>query len=193
MVARLSSLVFLGDKICRNKEWLDVSVNYALDAFNAVRALRLWPSILRPFAQWFLPETRRAQKHLTVARKIIRQEIEQRRRDEALGHKRSHSDALDWAREVAAGRPYDETMGQIGLSIAAIHTTSQLLTNIIYDLAAYPEYVAPLREEIITALQEENGWKPSALAKMKLLDSVMKESQRLNPAGISKTHLISNI
>ncbi|KAL1982503.1 hypothetical protein VTN96DRAFT_1228 [Rasamsonia emersonii] len=183
MVARLSSLVFLGDKICRDKEWLDVSVNYALDAFSAVRALRLWPSILRPFVQWFLPETRRAQKHLTVARRIIQREIEQRRREEALGHKRSSSDALDWAREVAAGRPFDETLGQIGLSVAAIHTTSQLLTNIIYDLAAYPEYVAPLREEIKTVLQQENGWKASALTKMKLLDSVMKETQRLNPAA----------
>ena len=59
MVAQLSSRVFLGEEICRDEEWLNVSVNFTIDAFIAARILRLWPSILRPAVHWFLPWSRR--------------------------------------------------------------------------------------------------------------------------------------
>jgi hypothetical protein len=36
---------------------VDVSVNYAIDAFMAMRDLREWPSILHPVVHWFLPHS----------------------------------------------------------------------------------------------------------------------------------------
>jgi hypothetical protein len=38
-------------------------------------------------------------------------------------------------------------IGQLNASLAAIHTTTTGLTHFIYDIAARPEYVEPLREE----------------------------------------------
>ncbi|KAJ0340184.1 hypothetical protein COL922a_003616 [Colletotrichum nupharicola] len=49
------------------------------------------------------------------------------------------------------------------------------------DLAQHPELFQPLREELVRVLGTE-GLKKSALNNLKLMDSVLKESQRLKPA-----------
>lgn len=48
-----------------------------------------------------------------------------------------------------------------------------------------PDLVDELRQEISTVLRSE-GWKKRALFNRKLLDSVVKEAQRLKPMGMSK-------
>ncbi|KAE8392134.1 cytochrome P450 [Aspergillus alliaceus] len=185
MVARLSSLVFLGERVCRNETWLNVSVNYTIDAFKAARDLRDWPAITRPLVHWFMPSMQKVRHHQKVAAEIVEQEINRRDmiRDGKLLEKppRTHTDALDWFREVAAGRPFNEAIAQIGLSVAAIHTTSNMLTNVMYDLTAHPEYFQPLRDEIKAVVEQDGILKKTSLTKMKLLDSVLKESQRTNP------------
>jgi cytochrome P450 len=54
-----------------------------------------------------------------------------------------------------------------------------------YYLAAFPEYMKPLREEIEEIIQRE-GWTKAGIDQMSKLDSFIKESQRLHPASISK-------
>lgn len=193
MVARISTLVFMGENICRDEDWINVSVNYTIDAFMAARELRRWPSILRPFAHWFLPTTQKLRKHLAVAHSIVDREIEKREMIRAgklpqEDPPRTHTDALDWFEELSAAynQPMDRSRGQIGLSVAAIHTTSNLLTNIMYDLAAYPQYIQPLRDEICAVAAEDGVFKKTSLLKLKLMDSVMKESQRVHPVSMSK-------
>jgi cytochrome P450 len=66
------------------------------------------------------------------------------------------------------------------------HTTSNLLTNIVYDLTAHPEYLQPLREEIKSVMAEDGILQKTSPTKMKLLDSAVKESQRLNSPGLNK-------
>lgn len=52
----------------------------------------------------------------------------------------------------------------------------------MYDLAARPEFQEPIREEIMASLAENNGVLTKAsLDKCHLLDSFLKESQRMNP------------
>ncbi|OJJ45420.1 hypothetical protein ASPZODRAFT_99457 [Penicilliopsis zonata CBS 506.65] len=196
LVARISSLAFLGTRICRNKDWLNVSVNYTIDSFNAVRVLRLWPPFLRPIVHWFLPEVQKLRDHLRVARHIVQDEVEQRKliREGKIPEPeppRTHPDVLDWFRETAAGRPFDYALGQVALSLAAIHTTSYLLTSVMYDLTANPEFIDALREEIRKVLQEDGGIQKSSLSKMKLLDSVLKETLRLNPTGMTVLHRVA--
>lgn len=52
------------------------------------------------------------------------------------------------------------------------------MTNILYDLAMYPEYIAPMREEV-EAIVKAEGWTKTSVAKMRKVDSFVKESQRL--------------
>lgn len=75
-------------------------------------------------------------------------------------------------------------------SFAAIHTTTMTLTNILYDLAAHPEYQEVLREEIarISAEEPSGQLRKKTMPKLRKLDSFIKESQRVNPLGSGKSH-----
>ena len=46
-------------------------------------------------------------------------------------------------------------------------------------LAAHPECIPPLREEVETIIEEE-GWTKAALGRLQKLDSFMRENQRVN-------------
>ncbi len=69
---------------------------------------------------------------------------------------------------------------------------SPTYSQVLLDLAARPEYIAELREEIEAVLAEdgeeldENGQpfiRKSSFAKMRKLDSFIRESQRFNGLG----------
>ena len=85
----------------------------------------------------------------------------------------------------AKGRDYDPAIVQLTLSFAAIHTTTDLVTQVMSDLCKNPEIVDDLRQEMVKALSE-GEWKKTSLYNMKLLDSVIKESLRIKPTGIGK-------
>jgi len=59
------------------------------------------------------------------------------------------------------------------------HWELQAFTHALYELAARPQYLAPLREEIEGVI-ERYGWSKMALVHMSKLDSFFKESQRVN-------------
>jgi cytochrome P450 len=69
-----------------------------------------------------------------------------------------------------------------------------------YNLAAYPQYIPELRDEIRTVLAEHDGvFSSSALQAMKKLDSFLKETMRRDPLGVfsfqrkvNKTFTLSN-
>ncbi|KAJ5504731.1 hypothetical protein N7463_007605 [Penicillium fimorum] len=198
MVARVSSLIFVGETISNDDEWINVSVNYAIDSFTAMRELREWPSVLHPIVHWFLPSSQKIRNHLETARCIISRELEKRAliragklpaEDPPRG-----PDAIDWYRETAEARnnlTFDQSIAQVGLALAAIHTTSNLLTNVMYDLAAYPEYIQPLRDEIRAVAAEDGTLKKTSLLKLKLMDSVMKESQRTHPLSLASMNRVA--
>lgn len=140
----------------------------------------------------FLTTTRKIRSHLAKGKAIIGEEVERRKliregklpaEDEARPQ-----DTLDWFDTLSksSGRPVNLSHAQMSLSLAAIHTTSNLLTNVMYDLAAYPEYIQPLRDEIKAVVDEDGSLKKTSLLKMKLMDSVIKESQRLHPVSMGK-------
>ena len=58
------------------------------------------------------------------------------------------------------------------------------MSHALYDLAASPEYIEPLREEV-EAITAAEGWTKAAMGKMRKLDSFLKESQRFNGIGLS--------
>lgn len=60
------------------------------------------------------------------------------------------------------------------------------MVQTIFELAARPEYVLPLREEIRTCLEERGGYTKDALNAMHKLDSFIRESQRWNPLDAGK-------
>lgn len=189
LVAQVSARIFIGPELSSNKDWLDVSVNYATQAFSAAEALRCWHPALRPAVHWILPECRKLRSELTRAREILapvvrkRQEQSRLAREAGDGHPSSKvADTVGWMDEVANGRAYDAGILQLGLSLAAIHTTSELVSGIITDLCSHPEWFGPLCEEMASMIKA-HGWTKRALHEMRLTDSMMKESQRQRHFG----------
>jgi cytochrome P450 len=68
------------------------------------------------------------------------------------------------------------------LNLVSIHTSSLTVTNLILDLASStPQLINELRAEVTSCLAETGGvWTKAALSKMEKLDSVFRESARLN-------------
>ncbi|KAJ0417350.1 cytochrome P450 [Aspergillus carlsbadensis] len=189
IVSQLSSKVFLGDQICRNPHWLRITVAYAVDSFFAAEALRLWPSILRSLVAPFLPTVRKIQSELEEARQIIAPVLARRKAEKqaALEQGITHEpyqDAMEWMEQCAKGREYDAAVAQLSLSLAAIHTTSDMLTQVLYDICACDGLVEEMRGEIVDVIRKE-GWTRMTLSQLTLMDSVLKESQRLKPTTIA--------
>lgn len=88
-------------------------------------------------------------------------------------------DSIEWFnREL--GPNHDAALKQVTLSIVAIHTTSDLLLQAMSDLAQNPKVLQAVREEVIRVLSTE-GLSKISLHSLKLMDSALKESQRLRP------------
>ncbi|OTB14586.1 hypothetical protein K445DRAFT_318993 [Daldinia sp. EC12] len=187
IVATISGALFIGPELCRSEEYLNASIGYTLDYVNGVQGLKKWNQWLRWIGRYFTPEVTKLYEDRKKAHAFLQPVLAKRREAIKKGGEVS-DDALQWmmtkADELGFG---DEVIAeaQLNLSMAAIHTTSLTVTMILYDLVVRPRVVEELREEIKTVLARHDGVTTShALFEMKLLDSVMKESQRLNPANL---------
>uniref|UniRef100_A0A093VCQ8 Ent-kaurene oxidase n=1 Tax=Talaromyces marneffei PM1 TaxID=1077442 RepID=A0A093VCQ8_TALMA len=184
VIASCSGRVFVGKDLNRNPEFLDCILNFTIDSMMGGEKLRQYPSFIRNFVQWWIPELQRSRAKLKKMMHLLGPVLEVRK---GVDHV---SDMLSWN---VANSPSNlkhnlkyQAHNQLIASAAAIHTTNMQLSHALFDLAAYPEYQAPLREEVQTVLRTEpNGvWTKSGLAKLRKLDSFLKESQRMNPLGL---------
>ncbi|KAG5978526.1 hypothetical protein E4U55_006095 [Claviceps digitariae] len=196
IIARISSRIYLGEQLCRNEDWLKITKNYTACFYTASTKLRMFPRHLRIFAHWFLPECRRLRQERNHAREIITPLIKRRRElrqsEVAAGKPPTcYNDAIDWAEQEAAiaGTAFDPVIFQLTLSLLAIHTTFDLLQQTMIELGQKPEFQEPLRDEIQQVLATD-GWKKTSIFKMKLLDSAIKEAQRLKPGSIGSLTLL---
>ncbi|KAJ3495733.1 hypothetical protein NLG97_g3184 [Lecanicillium saksenae] len=195
LVARISSRVFLGDELCRNADWLRVTKEYTVASFNAAEELRQWPYLLRPIVNRFLSSCLTTQAMLKESRTIITPVIKKRYAARAAAAAKGvpyveSNDAMDWFASADPKKFYDAATFQLALSFAAIHTTTDLLSETLLRIAKSPEIIPALREEIISVYRSD-GWEKTSLYKMKLLDSTIKETQRMKPISqISMVRLV---
>ncbi|KAK1527088.1 ent-kaurene oxidase [Colletotrichum costaricense] len=185
LVARLSSRVFLGDELCRNDAWIKITGSYSINTFSSAEVLRQYPHYLRHIACYFIPQCRLLREQVAEARRVLNPVLEKREWEKktALAEGRtepSYKDAIQWVMEEAQGSTFDPVGAQLGLSVVAIHTTTDLATETMLRLMVRPQLMEDVRAEIVAVLRKE-GWTKSALFNMKLLDSVIKEAQRLKP------------
>ncbi|KAJ1332084.1 cytochrome P450 monooxygenase 2 [Microdochium nivale] len=186
LVARLSSRIFLGQELCRNEEWIDITKSYTTISFQAAEQLRQYPTWMRRFANaWLVPKSRILQQQIAKARALVSRVIEERRLEREQGDGKEASqrvpNAVDWFEEESAGLPYDSGLIQLTLSTVAIHTTTDLLTETMLRLAQEPEFIDEIRAEIKSVILAEGAWTKSVLYNLKLIDSALKETQRLRP------------
>lgn len=191
LIARMSSRLFVGPELCRDETWLSVTKSLAIKSFQAFDSLRRYPMWMRSFAaNWLLPECKLVREQAVEAEILVANVIKARRERRAQAktkHRETDDDdtqeenSVDWFEEEADGRQYNAGKTQLLLSAVAIQTTSDLLTEVMLQLAQRPDFVQELREEIARVLKSAGAWSKPALFNMKLLDSAIKEAQRIRP------------
>lgn len=180
LISQMSASVFVGEELSRDETWQQVSTNYGMTVFLAARALRPWPRWLRPIVQWFLPACKSCRAEVKRAREVLHKSLAKRAAED-----KEYDDSISWFSEIAAGQRYDPVAAQLGMSLAAVVTTSELLKQTLIEICSHG-LIIPLREEM-EAVVHKHGWSPAALTNMRLLDSVIKETQRLNSAVIGRS------
>ncbi|KAK8034549.1 Cytochrome P450 monooxygenase paxP [Apiospora rasikravindrae] len=189
VVAIVSGRIFLGPDLCRREEYIYASTMYTVDVFKAVRKLKAWNQYLRPIVQYFIPELKTLVEHRRKARAFLAPVIEERKEAMKNGGDLS-DDMLQWMMNKAESNGVSDgrlAELQLDLSLAAIHTTTMAVTDILCDIVIRPDLVDELRAEIKQVMGNHDGvLTTQALYEMKLLDSVMRESQRWNPISQSR-------
>lgn len=191
-IGRVTNRVFVGLPLCRDKALLETAVAYAMDVPIASLLLKFVWEPVRPLAALFITLPGRIHTRRFYA--IVRETIQKRlARGKDLEKEDEPNDFLQWAIQEAkvSGDPYlsrvDTLAGELLLmNFAAIHTSSFSMTSVLTDLVSSgpingPRYINELRHEISGVLARHGGvWDKRALADMPKLDSVLRESTRIN-------------
>ncbi|KAK1225931.1 hypothetical protein PQX77_011130 [Marasmius sp. AFHP31] len=186
IISRTSNRLFVGVPFCRNKEWLSLNIRYTVDFNIAVAKFSVFPRFLHPLVAWYVSPYKRTIK---VALKIMEPLIHERVAKFRAGSEDLEDDMLTWLIQSAPRDELDrwltpEELGSrlLGVNFVSIHTTSQTFTHGLINLASHPEYIEPLRREIEACIKKD-GWSKAAMGKMRMLDSFLKESQRVSSAA----------
>lgn len=188
IIARAASSVFVGPEKCDDDEWLELIQEYVSSYFTAVSELHAYPAWAQPIVHWFLPNAARCRKIVPRTRAIMNEVVGKRREEARKAEQEGrpapeYNDAIAWVQAASDG---SIEMGdlQLSLAMAALMTTSELFRTILIDVARHPELIEPLRKEVAAQISS-HGLSVAAASNMVLLDSVMKESQRLG-SGLGK-------
>ncbi|TFB00160.1 Ent-kaurene oxidase [Trichoderma ghanense] len=184
-IARLSGRAFVGPSLNRDEQWMEVTINFAIDVFMSVIKLQLFPEWARPVAQYLVSDLRKIRRDINTAKYLLKPLLQERIRDmEISSFHDPPNDLMQWLIEALPEEEKSDVQThaelQLILAAASIHTTNNLLFECMADLASHPEVQAELREEAYQILEVEGGWaRKESMAKLKKLDSFMREVQRL--------------
>lgn len=124
MVARLSTLAFMGRESCYDSEWIKIVIDFTVNIMLASTALYAYPRWLRPLANYFVPECRVLRAQERQARDIIDEKLAARRKSRdkeaelGSGSERQPSNALDWfhSQHQRLGGEYSPELSQLMFS-----------------------------------------------------------------------------
>nr|VWO97080.1 Uncharacterized protein [Ganoderma boninense] len=189
IIARLSNRVFVGPPLCRDKEYLQIAIDFALDLNSDGALINLLPMFVKPIVGHYMSSVKKSVRRAIPYFTPLIKERRARMKEYGEDWSDKPNDALQWVLDMAVPKGYDDVSvveRLLFINSGAIHTTSNSLTHALYDLASMPEYIEPLREEVEAIIAEE-GWSKAAITKMSKLDSFLKESTRIH--GIILTSL----
>ncbi|KDN66395.1 putative ent-kaurene oxidase [Colletotrichum sublineola] len=153
---------------------------------GAAIAMHKVPPLFLPILHWILPECRALRKTSKEIIKSLSPEV--KRKLENYEYKPDRRDikvrvpvSLDWLSSAARDlkiENYNMVGGEFSLTTSNIRNVGVNVFAGLMRLAIYPEYVEPLRREIIDVLQSTTKLDKAALFRMRRLDSFLKESAR---------------
>ncbi|KAF9236824.1 cytochrome P450 [Melanogaster broomeanus] len=185
VMCRTSNRGFVGFPLCRNPDWIKLNIHFIMDVLKAGVFIGRFPHFLAPLVARFL---RKVPARIRHAMELLRPIIEERQKDldeHSTAWADKPNDYLSLLMDVAEGSErsvQDLTLRILAVNFSGIHTSSKVITQALYNLAANPQYIQPLREEVETIIATE-GWSRAALNNMRKIDSFLKETQRMEGIG----------
>ncbi|KIJ13842.1 hypothetical protein PAXINDRAFT_80222 [Paxillus involutus ATCC 200175] len=181
VICRASNRMFVGLPLCRDPNWINLAMGFTLDVIKGGVTIGLFPKVLAPLVARFMTSVprsaRRGMKYLGPIIEERRRHLEEYGKDWAD----KPNDFLSWLMdhpEASDSSIKDLTLRILSVNFAAIH----LFTQALYILAANPQYMQPLREEV-ESIVEKDGWSKGALVKMRKVDSFLTECHRIEGIG----------
>lgn len=191
IVCLLSSRAFVGLPLSRDEEWIQVSTRYALEGGHEAHSLSPYPRLIRPLVAPFI--LKRLKRYRAMARRMLQPVLDQIAEDAKNGQVKKSKGGGDLMRYILSHYEDEPPMehlarDQLSASFAAMHTTTICITQTLFDLAARPEYIGPLREELASVMETDGALDgrlhKQSMGKLVKMDSVVRESQRTNPPGL---------
>ncbi|KAI1787001.1 cytochrome P450 [Ganoderma leucocontextum] len=180
IVARASNRAFVGLPLCRNEKYLGLAIDFSVHSVKCATILGLVPDVFRSAIAPFINEVK---QDTSCAVPLLRPIIEERMKalaDFGEGWNDKPNDVLQFILDKAI--PKGETVFVIAqrlliINLAALSTTTSILSHVIYHLAEKPDLLQPLREEIEASISVD-GCTSTAMGNMWKLDSILRETLR---------------
>ncbi|KAI6039636.1 cytochrome P450 [Pisolithus marmoratus] len=179
IICRASNRVFVGLPLCRDPDWIDITSRFTTDVATDGIILNMFPKLLVPVVSKILSNAptnvRRAMKLLDVT---IRERVRCMREHGGEWNDKPN-DILQWLIDEKRETTTQQLTPRIlMINFGAIHSPTETFIHALYYLAAHPQYIKLLREEVDTVIKEY-GWTKEAIAQMWRVDSFLAETERL--------------
>ncbi|KIM55430.1 hypothetical protein SCLCIDRAFT_1150094 [Scleroderma citrinum Foug A] len=183
VICRTTHRAFVGLPLCRDPGWNALNLGSAAAIVKEIHLLRLAPRCMIPLVAKYLTNvkkrTARAAKYIDP---IVTERLSRMHGSSGEWSDRP-DDFLQWCLDEGTEASTTQlTQRILTLNIASIYVSTCIFTQALYHLAENPRYVQCLREEV-EAIVDTDGWTKEAIAKMRYVDSFLKETQRFE--GIS--------
>lgn len=190
---RTTSRILIGEDLCRNDDYLNTSQKFSNSVFihGLIMSMLPFRSMLRGAYDFFLTRfhLRNLCKAMEVILPVVQARFEEFQERESSSEKRRpvRLDAIEWSLEYSKGSVKEHDPHWIALSLlhniwAGSAAPGGLVTQMVFQVLMEPRYLGPLREEARAALSP-SGYTDNALGSMHLMDSLIRELNRVYPTG----------
>ncbi|CAG7931717.1 unnamed protein product [Penicillium olsonii] len=181
MFAQIMSRTFINDEdFYRNPEWVNSSAEYVELSALAGYELRAFPKWAKRFAAPFLPNCRKLQslyQHINTLLEPLKEKLN------GQGLESDPKNPLSFLHQRLEGQSDELTSMLIALCLVSYDGGAELFTNVLHSVWGNKQLVKDLRAEIVSEVGKE-GFNRNSLQNLVLMDSVLKEAQRMHPESV---------
>lgn len=186
----LTARVMVDADTPHNENWQFLSTEYLDSGMSYAHDLKQWPALMRPFVYRFMPQYTEVQRQFKNGKRVIVNAINMFDERESNGTAEPEPKTVLYhlSRKVkgtSASVIEMHLKEQMNLASGAIHTTSAVLTQTIFELTARPSYIPELRKEIMEIQTRFGQLTKAALWEMHKMDSFVREVHRLHSPNLS--------
>lgn len=188
IVTRTANRLLFNIPLTRNEEFHKLSIDYTMVMFGGADKVRKWPTLFKPLVMWWstrLYETQAMARRLLLPLLVERVKEEKSARAKGIAKTRKkEDDMVQWVMDYASDQELDPdrlVYRMLHINIAAVHTSSTTMADVLYAVIMFPQYQRELREEIAEIFRREGGWSKQTLTFLYKMDSFMTECARIQP------------